>query len=189
MDFLYYLYRRILMELDMNTFDKLVKINCYSKYNTFKKAAGNLLEKLYCCEINCTEIDQSVRFAHHARGCTIIASKICENVVIFQNVTIGSNLRYNKISSEWENVGNPIICKNVVIADGAKILGPIIIGENSVVAAGAIITKDVPANSIAYGVNRFRLKDNNYDLIFNPNMIIPQKIIEANNRLIEKSNV
>lgn len=30
--------------------------------------------------------------------------------------------------------------------------------ENSVVGAGAIITKDMPANSIAYGVNQFKAK-------------------------------
>ncbi len=65
-------------------FDRLVKINCYSKSRILKKVAGNLLEKLYCCEINCTEIDRRVLFAHHARGSTIVASKICENVVIYQ---------------------------------------------------------------------------------------------------------
>jgi len=170
----------------MNLFDKLVKINCYSNNRVLKKGAGNLLGKFYCCEIVCTEIDKSVQFAHHARGCTIIASKIFENVVIFQNVTIGSNMRYNKLTGVWENVGNPIICKNVVVADGAKILGPIIIGENTVVAAGAIITKDMPDNSIAYGVNQFKMKDANYDFVFNPNMITPEKIIEANNKLITK---
>jgi len=170
----------------MGLFDKLLKLNCFSKNRILKKAAGNLLEKLYCCEINCAEIDESVMFAHHARGCTIVASKICENVVIFQNVTIGSNMRYNKVTGEWENVGNPIICKNVVIADGAKILGPIIIGENSVVAAGAIVTKDMPASSIAYGVNQFKPKPDGYDFVFNANMISPDKIIEANNKLIAK---
>jgi serine O-acetyltransferase len=169
-------------------FDKLVKINCHSRNKIFRKIAGNLLEKFYCCEINCTEIDKSILFAHHARGCTIIAAKICENVVIFQNVTIGSNMRFNKISSKWENIGNPIISKNVIIADGAKVLGPIIIGENSVVAAGSIITKDIPDNSIAYGVNKFRPKDSNYDLLFNSDMINFEKLIEANNKFIEKFN-
>ncbi|MDR1338879.1 MAG: hypothetical protein LBK58_02310 [Prevotellaceae bacterium] len=169
-------------------FDKLIKINCYSGNKLLKKAARNLLEKFYCCEINCTEIDRSVLFAHHARGCTIIAAKICENVVIFQNVTVGSNMKYNKISNEWENIGNPVICKNAVIADGAKILGPVIIGENSVVAAGAIITKDIPANSIAYGVNQFRTKDTGYDLLYNPNMINFDRLIEANNKLIAEFN-
>jgi len=168
----------------MNVFEKLVKINCHPKNKILQRLASNLLEKLYCCEINCTEIDKSVLFAHHARGCTIIASKICEGVVIFQNVTIGSNMRFNKVSCEWENVGNPIIGKNVIIADGAKILGPVIIGDNSVVAAGAIITEDIPANSVAYGVNQYRAKNADYDLVFNPNMISPEKIIEANNQLI-----
>jgi serine O-acetyltransferase len=169
-------------------FDKLVKINCYSKSKILKNIAKNLLEKLYCCEINCIEIDKSTLFAHHARGSIIIAAKICENVVIYQNVTIGTNMKYNKISNEWENIGNPIICKNVVIADGAKILGPIIIGENSIVAAGAIITKDIPANSIAYGVNQFKAKDTSYDYLYNPNMIQFEKLIEANNKLIEIFN-
>jgi serine O-acetyltransferase len=172
----------------MNMFDKLVKINCHSKNIVLKKIAGNLLEKLYCCQINCIEIDKSVLFAHHARGCIIIAAKICENVVILQNVTVGTNLKFNKIKNEWENVGNPIISKNVVIADGAKVLGPIIIGENSFVAAGAIITKDIPANSIAYGVNKFKPKDDTYDLVFNSNMIHSEKIIEVNKKLIEKFN-
>jgi serine O-acetyltransferase len=169
-------------------FDRLVKLNCFSGNKMLKTLAKNLLEKLYSCEINCTEIAKSVLFAHHARGCTIAAAKICENVVIYQNVTIGSNLRYNKTNGEWENIGSPIIGKNVVIGDGAKILGPIIIGENSVVAAGAIITKSIPANSIVYGVNKFKPKDANYDLIFNSHMIDFRKIIEANNKLIEEYN-
>jgi serine O-acetyltransferase len=151
--------------------------------------AKNLLEKFYCCEINCVEIDKSILFAHHARGCTIIASKICENVVILQNVTIGTNMKYNKTICEWENIGNPIIGKNVIIADGAKIFGPIIIGENSVISAGAIITKDIPANSIVYGVNQFKPKDTNYDFIFNKNMVNVEKIIEVNKNLIEKYNM
>lgn len=168
----------------MAMFNKLLELNCYSNNNILKKAAMNLLEKFYCCEINCIEIDRSVLFAHHARGCTIIASKIYENVVIYQNVTIGSNMRYKKSDDKWENIGNPIICKNVIIADGAKILGPVIIGEGSVIAAGSIVTKDIPANSVVYGVNQFKAKDLNYDLIFNKNMINPEKIIEACNSLI-----
>ncbi|MCR8649949.1 serine acetyltransferase, partial [Leptospira interrogans serovar Bataviae] len=65
---------------------------------------------------------------------------------------------------------------------------PVIIGENSVVAAGAIITKDIPPDSVAYGVNQFRPKDKNYDLVFNLNMINFERIIEANNKLIKKFN-
>ena len=167
-------------------FEALMKANCHSKSNLVKAIARELLEKLYGCEINCVEIDTSIRFAHHARGCTIAAAKICKNVVIFQNVTIGANLRFNKVERKWENVGNPIIDDNVIVGDGAKILGPITIGKSSVVAAGAIITKNIPANSIAFGANQFRAKDANYDYIFNTNMISPDEIIATNKRLIEQ---
>lgn len=173
-------------------FEELIKLNCFSQDQQVVKEAGERLEQLYGCEINCTEIDESVLFAHHARGCTIIAAKICENAVIYQNVTIGSNMKYNKMTKEWENVGNPIIGRNVIVADGAKILGPITIGENTVVGAGAIITKSIPANCVAYGVNQYKLRDLNYDLLFSrENMLDSSKIIAENKRLIaafEKNN-
>ena len=79
------------------TFEELIKINCFSKEASEQKQAAELLEQRYCCEIRCADMDESVRFAHHARGCTIVAAKLSKNVVIFQNVTIGSNMRYNKI--------------------------------------------------------------------------------------------
>jgi serine O-acetyltransferase len=65
-------------------------------------------------------------------------------------------------------------------------LGPIIVGENSVISAGAIVTKNVPANSIAYGVNRFKPKDVNYDFLYNSKMMPAEEIIEANNKFIAK---
>jgi serine O-acetyltransferase len=166
-------------------FDQLIRINCHARSTLMRRLAGQLLEKLYGCEIRCEQIDRSVRFAHHARGCTIVAAKILEDVVIFQNVTLGANLRFNRLGNAWENVGNPIICRGVIICDGAKVLGPIVIGEDSVVAAGAIITQDVPAGSIAYGFNQSRAKDANFDLVFAPNMPDAETMVEANRRLIE----
>ncbi|SET52784.1 serine O-acetyltransferase [Enterococcus malodoratus] len=159
------------------SFDELLEMNCFSKDPEEQAKAAELLEFRYGCEIHCANMDRSVRFAHHARGCTVVAAKLCENVVIYQNVTIGSNMRYNKQQEKWEHVGSPILAKNVIVADGAKILGPIIIGENSVIGAGAIITKDIPANSVAFGVNQYKTKDPNYDLVFNPNMIAGEEIM------------
>jgi serine O-acetyltransferase len=104
--------------------------------------------------------------------------------VIYQNVTIGSNLRYNKTQKSWENVGTPILAENVIVADGAKILGPIVIGENTVIGAGAIITKDIPANSIAFGVNQYKPKSPDYDLVFNPDMIPGEEIARVNAELV-----
>ncbi|MEA4848677.1 MAG: hypothetical protein VB106_15720 [Clostridiaceae bacterium] len=167
-------------------FDELLKINCFSEDTAEKMKAANLLEQRYCCEIHCEDMDRSVLFAHHARGCTIVAAKICSNVVIYQNVTIGSNMRYNKIRKERENVGSPILAENVIVSDGAKILGPVIIGKNTVIGAGAIITKSIPANSVAYGVNQFKPKNPDYDLVFNPDILPGEEIMKVDQKRVDE---
>jgi serine O-acetyltransferase len=172
--------------MDGKNFEELVNLNCFSTDEDTRQAAADLLERNYCCQIVVGEMAKSVKFGHHARGCTIIAAKLCENVVIMQNVTIGTNMKFNKTTEQWENIGNPILAENVIVADGARILGPIIIGENSVVSAGAFITKDIPPNSIAYGVNQCKPKDPNYDYIFNDRMIDPDEIIKVNQRRVEE---
>jgi serine O-acetyltransferase len=168
------------MNMENMTFEDLLQINCFGEDAAQRGKAADLLEQRYCCEIHCADMDKSVLFAHHARGCTVVAAKLCKNVVIYQNVTIGSNMRYNKVQGLWENVGTPILAENVVVADGAKILGPIIIGENTVIGAGAIITKSIPANSIAYGVNQYKPKSPDYDLVFNSNMLSCEEIMKVN---------
>jgi serine O-acetyltransferase len=46
----------------------------------------------------------------------------------------------------------PIIGNNVDIGAGAKLLGRIVIGDNVLIGANAVVIRDVPANSIAVGV-------------------------------------
>jgi serine O-acetyltransferase len=87
-----------------------------------------------------------------------------------------------------ENGGVPIIFENSIIADGAKVLGPIIIGETCIVAAGSIITIDLPNNCIGYGVNKYRNREKNYDYIYNKNNVDINEIIDANNLLLERYN-
>jgi acetyltransferase-like isoleucine patch superfamily enzyme len=49
-------------------------------------------------------------------------------------------------------IAKPIVIeKNVWIAAGATILGGVTVGENSVIAAGSVVTKDVPANTLVGG--------------------------------------
>lgn len=170
----------------MNEFKTLVEQNCFADDNEVRSAAAQKLERDFCCEINCLEMDHSVQFAHHGRGCTVVAAKICAGAVIFQNVTIGANQKFNLVTQQWEKLGNPVIGKNVVIADGAKVLGPIIIGDGSVVGAGAIITKSVPANSVAFGVNQVRPLDPNYDLVFHQPMPTRDELVAASQKMIEK---
>jgi acetyltransferase-like isoleucine patch superfamily enzyme len=54
--------------------------------------------------------------------------------------------------------GHIHIQKNAWIGAGATILPGVTIGENSVVAAGAVVSKDVPANTVVGGVPAKRLK-------------------------------
>jgi acetyltransferase-like isoleucine patch superfamily enzyme len=49
-------------------------------------------------------------------------------------------------------IGKPIVIeKSVWIAAGATIIGGVTVGENSVVAAGSVVTKDVPPNTLVGG--------------------------------------
>lgn len=168
------------------SFEELLMKNCFSDDQEEQRNAADLLEKYYCCEIHCPDIDRSVLFAHHARGCTIVAAKLSKGVIIYQNVTLGSNMKYNRETKTWENVGSPVLKENVIVADGAKILGPVVIGENTVIGAGAIITKDIPADSVAYGVNHYKPKDPKYDLIFGPDMPSGEDIMKIDAERVEK---
>jgi serine O-acetyltransferase len=165
-------------------FDELLHDNCFAADESARRAAGEKLEHLYNCQIAAVEMDRSVVFAHHGRGCTIMAAKICEGTVIFQNVTIGVNPRFNKRIGEWENVGNPIIGPRVTIADGAKIFGPVTVGADSFVAAGALVTRDVPPGSLVSGVNQIEPKDPEIDYVYHDPMIDPEVLMAVNRRRI-----
>ena len=79
---------------------------------------------------------------------------IADQVMIAPNVNIitsGHPLEPSQRRAYVE--AKPIVIeKNVWIATGATILGGVTVGENSVVGAGAVVTKDVPPNSFVVGV-------------------------------------
>ncbi|MBI4651562.1 acyltransferase [Candidatus Desantisbacteria bacterium] len=95
-------------------------------------------------------------------GTTICA---CIKVEIGNNVLFGANTvvvdtdfhalkphgrRYN-INPEDIKASPVIISNNVFVGSGAYILKGVHIGENSIIGAGAIVTRDIPANTIAAG--------------------------------------
>ena len=63
------------------------------------------------------------------------------NCLIFQQVTLGSNYR-----------GTPRVGARVDIGAGAKILGPIQIGDYAVIGANAVVLEDVPAGATVAGI-------------------------------------
>jgi serine O-acetyltransferase len=54
---------------------------------------------------------------------------------------------------------HPTLEDNVVVGSGAQILGPIVIGKNSLIGANAVVTKDVPEKSIMVGIPATKVGD------------------------------
>lgn len=84
-------------------------------------------------------------FPHGIQGIFISnTAKLGKDIVIFQQVTIGSN---NLPGSKSE--GSPTIGNNVYIGAGAKIIGGVTIGDNCRIGANAVVYTDMPENSVA----------------------------------------
>jgi len=76
-----------------------------------------------------------------------------DNVLIAPKVSLVTEGHPTSIEDRHSLIPNPIrIKKNAWIGANATILGGVTIGENSIVAAGAVVSKDVPDNSIVGGV-------------------------------------
>jgi acetyltransferase-like isoleucine patch superfamily enzyme len=124
---------------------------------------------LYGCVIGEeTKIGAFVEIQKNAcvgRRCKISSHTfICEGVVIEDNVFIGHgvifiNDTYPRATTpegglqtevDWK-VQPTVIRKGASIGSGATILCNLSIGENAIVGAGSVVTKDVPANAIVAG--------------------------------------
>lgn len=78
----------------------------------------------------------------HGFSTIITAESIGKNCWINQQVTIGYN------DSKTYGYGKPVIGDNVRISAGAKVVGPITIGHNSTVGCNAVVSKDLPENTV-----------------------------------------
>lgn len=70
-------------------------------------------------------------------------SVIGPNCILFQQVTLG-------VSGNGSGV--PRLGGNVRIGPGARILGPVKVGDNAVIGANAVVLQDVPTGAVAVGV-------------------------------------
>ncbi|MBU0580436.1 MAG: N-acetyltransferase [Candidatus Margulisbacteria bacterium] len=125
---------------------------------------------LYGCEIGdetkigaFVEIQSDVKIG---KNCKISShSFICSGVTIEEGVFIGhhvcfTNDKYPQASNQdgslkkegdWKLL-RTLVKRRASIGSGSVILPGIVIGENAVVGAGAVVTKDVPANTTVVGV-------------------------------------
>lgn len=124
---------------------------------------------LYGCEIGDeTKIGAFVEVQKNAKignRCKISSHTfICEGVIIEDNVFIGHGVTFINDSypratapsgnlqteSDW-HVERTLIKKGASIGSGTTILSKVVIGENAIVGAGSVVTKDVPADAIVAG--------------------------------------
>lgn len=85
-------------------------------------------------------------FIDHADGIVVGATaEIGDDVMLYQQVTLGG-------TSMEQTKRHPTLGNNVLVGAGAKILGPITVGDGASVGANAVVVKDVPANHVAVGV-------------------------------------
>ena len=92
-------------------------------------------------------------FIDHGMGVVIgETSEIGDNVTIYHNVTLGGIAPSINSNNQRNTKRHPTLEDNVVVGSGAQILGPIIIKKNSLIGANAVVTKDVPENSVMIGI-------------------------------------
>jgi acetyltransferase-like isoleucine patch superfamily enzyme len=124
---------------------------------------------LYGCEIGDeTKIGAFVEIQKNAtvgKRCKISSHTfVCEGVTIEDNVFIGHGVMFINDSypratteggdlqteADWK-VERTIVKKGASIGTGVTVLANVTIGENAIVGAGSVVTKDVPANTIVAG--------------------------------------
>ena len=82
----------------------------------------------------------------HGTGVVIgETAEIGDNCTLYQGVTLGGT---------GKDVGkrHPTLGDGVLVGAGAKVLGPLTIGNNAKIAAGAVVLDDIPENSTAVGI-------------------------------------
>ncbi len=85
-------------------------------------------------------------FIDHGMGVVIGETAVVgDNCTIYQGVTLGG-------TGKDKGKRHPTIGNNVTIGCGAKILGPFTVGDNSKVAANAVVLNEIPPNSTCVGV-------------------------------------
>ena len=89
-------------------------------------------------------------FIQHGLATIIAAESIGKDCWINQQVTIGYS----------NDTDCPIIGNNVAIMAGAKVIGKVYIGNNSIVGANAVVVKNVPENCTVVGVPAYIVRKN-----------------------------
>lgn len=85
-------------------------------------------------------------FIDHGTGVVIGETTVIgDDVILYQGVTLGG-------TGKETGKRHPTLGNNIMVGTGAKILGSVTIGDNTKIAAGAVVLHDIPPDSTAVGV-------------------------------------
>ncbi|MCR5484998.1 MAG: serine O-acetyltransferase [Clostridiales bacterium] len=126
-------------------------------------------------------------------GCGVVIGEttvIGDDVTLYQGVTLGG-------TGKDTGKRHPTIGNRVMIGAGAKVLGPFKIGDDCLIAAGAVVLDEIPSNSTAVGVpasvvKRFGVRVTDLDQVHIPNPValeinaLKERISELEKKLEEK---
>lgn len=117
------------------------------------------------------KIGQGV-FIDHGSGVVIgETAKVGDNCTLYQGVTLGGTGKHT-------GKRHPTLGNNVMVGAGAKVLGPFTVGDNSKIAANAVVLEPIPENSTAVGIparivrrNGHKVCENDLDQVHMPDPV------------------
>lgn len=133
----------------------------YHAGSPVKRALGKYLfnRSKRCCSCN---IFPSVEFGRniyivHPTGITIGETAVLgDNVIIYPGVQLVSNFASRE---RVDGRRHPRISDDCILCVNSIVIGAVTVGRNSIIAAGAIVTHDVPDDTVVTGVNQYRRND------------------------------
>ena len=122
----------------------------------------------YCSIENGVNIDERTLIIYRAQACNearvgkdcIIGGFLAERVTIGDAVRVFGKLVHSQHNPTlgWDAVDavedSPTVESGAFIGFDSMVIGKVVVGSKAYVCAGAIVTKDVPASHVAYGVNK-----------------------------------
>lgn len=129
------------------------------------------------------KIDEGL-FIDHGAGIVIGETTVIgKNCVIYQGVTLGG-------TGKETGKRHPTLGDNVMVGSGARVLGPVNIGNNVKIAAGAVVLHDIPDNCTAVGVPARVVKRDGVKVVQDLDQIhipdpVQQEITRLENKIAE----
>lgn len=98
-------------------------------------------------------------FIDHGMGVVIgETTEIGDDVMLYHGVTLGG-------TGKDKGKRHPTVGNGVLIGAGAKVLGPITIGDNAKIGSNAVVLKDVPPNATSVGISARNIVRTNKQIV------------------------